>query len=360
MLPKTTRLLGKFRGMLLRSKAIAVTALLMCLVAPTSVRADGADDALRTSIGLFDRGAYSQAQTMLLSINKGDLDSSAGARRDDYIERSRVAMRMVDQAQTDLDDGLRAQKQGRNETAETLFNAVVANKYATRPQRSAAMKYKREIETARSGGVATGAPAVSSQPVSQYAMNDSSKGSYTGGGSGSNSDRARKLTREGYDALQAGNNSEAIRLFNQALQMVPGYPKAVEGVRQAKGHDRVESASSSLLNRIRQQNSIRWSRAEETYRGYEKEIHDAILSGNVDLARELLLSARQVVEGAKQYADPLIKYESLISEIEALENNIGAEVERSDASRAKSQRDEIQRTERDSRRRTSERRGRRI
>ncbi|MEZ6084580.1 MAG: hypothetical protein R3E58_11750 [Phycisphaerae bacterium] len=92
----------------------------------------------------------------------------------------------------------------------------------------------------------------------------------------------------------------------------------------------------------------------------KREIQAAIIDGNFDLARELLLSARQVVEGAKQYADPLVKYESIMSEIEALEKNLDAEYERNDEIRARKQRDEIQSTERDRNRQTAERRSRRI
>ncbi|MCA9250116.1 MAG: hypothetical protein KDA54_03195 [Phycisphaerales bacterium] len=319
---------------------------------PAFVHAGDADDALSAAIALFDQGNYSEAQAALLAIDRDDLDPAMQAQRKDYVNRSRVALRMVDQAQTDLDDGVQAHKQSRLGDAETLFNAVVANEYATPMQRSTAMRHKREIENTRSTRSGGTTPMNRSQGLSQYAAN--------GPSSGTNNEQARELTRRGYEALQAGNNDEAIRLFNQALQKVPGYPQAVDGIDQASSHNRVESKGGSLLDRIRSRNQIQWQRAQETFRGYEKEIQAAIIDGNFDLARELLLSARQVVEGAKQYADPLVKYESIMSEIEALEKNLDAEYERNDEIRARKQRDEIQSTERDRNRQTAERRSRRI
>jgi general secretion pathway protein D len=329
-----------------------ILAFALSFAMPTFVFAGDGEDALEAAIALFDQGKYSEAQSMLLAIDRDDLDQAMQDQRKDYVNRTRVALRMVDQAQTDLDDGVQAHKQSRLGDAETLFNAVVANEYATQMQRSTAMRHKREIENSRSSRSGGMTPVNNSQPLSQFAAN--------GPSSGTNSDQASELTQRGYEALRAGNNDEAMRLFNQALQKVPGYPQAVEGINQTRGHNRVESPSGSLLDRIHAKNQIQWQRAQETFRGYEKEIQTAIIDGNFDLARQLLLSARQVVEGAKQYADPLIKYESIMSEIEALEKNLNAEYERNDQVRAREQRDEIQSTERDRNRQTSERRSRRI
>ncbi len=327
---------------------------------PAIVHADSLDEA----IALFDKGQYKESQAMLLSIDRRDLDPAMQAQRKDYVNRTRVALRMVDQAQTDLDDGVQAHKQSRLVDAETLFNAVVANKYATSTQRSTAMRHKREIESTRSsysGSVTQNSKLAPNNRTQSLARSDSGiQYAANGPSSGSANDQARELTKQGYEALRAGNNDEALRLFNQALNKVPGYPQAVEGINQVRGHNRVESPSGSLLDRIRERHRIQWQRAQETFRGYEKEIQSAIIDENYDLAHELLLSARQVVEGAKQYADPLIKYESIMSEIEALEKNLQAEMERNDQTLARVQRDEIQRTERDRNRQTAERRSRRI
>jgi type II secretory pathway component GspD/PulD (secretin)/tetratricopeptide (TPR) repeat protein len=445
---------------------------LCLLVVVSSAFADNASDQLDQAVELFEQGQYTAAQEVLVKIDPLDLDDAHRAVRDEYVDRTRVAITMVDKAELDFERADTAIQNENFAAARTALQSVLDNEYATRAQREDAQQQLKDIASV-SGNVrtvrtparannqatemgtmeevsparatptptpATLAPDTTSakrdqaqpaeveiveieapaptptprpatstrnddgvderyisqtiepmetiepartptpqprstpvpvqssqavqttQPAEVVTISEPSNvtSSNTTPSRVIDDERARNLIREGYAAMESGRTAEAARLFRSALQAVPGHPDAMAGLRQAERAGSTEVGSQSLLDRIKTRNRLAWERSVFQFRELEKEIKNAVLDRQFELAQRSLLRARQVLEAGAQFADPRVKYESLKSELEALETFVGEEKRSEDEARVRQQRDEIQRKERERQRRVADTRQRRV
>lgn len=512
-------------------------------VIPARALADRGDDALARAIALFDQSRYDDAQSILLALDPDELGDQQRRLRDQYVERTRVAINMLERARLDVEDAQFAMDEGDHAEARKLLNQAIANQYATDDLRQSARRMLAQLDGKPAGATANPdddvqwieneltppapqpKPTMTSMSNRQAESRRSSDGEYesnrqptsnddmdlleqgaappqpklspvqpvdtsgqpTSNRSGSNrsdsgarqmqssrvrsasqvrssanqqrqpksgwnadeaemeimnegasqpsaptsqpvyrstsqpqvqssqpttqmrsmtseptlspgihppqsqprfqqqpppqpnsasapmapsgasssptvspSDRARVLVDEGYEALAGGRNDEAARLFEQALSLVPGYPPARRGLDDARRTNQVEIGSSSLLERIKQKDNIRWNRAQAQYHDLELEIREAVLDERFELAEQLLLNARQTIEANRQYADPLIKYENLLTSVNALGRWVDEERQTFEERRVREQRDEIRSTERDRQKQVSETRRRQV
>ncbi len=347
------------------TRAIRVALPLLCLWMGAAALAGPAEDALDKGLGLFDAGKYLEAQQVLLEIDPSALSDEDRGRRDEYLERLQVALAMVDKANKDLEDGEKALAGGDLDTAEEYLQGVLDNEYAAPSLRASAEGLLQELVERRKAPEPVAVPepaAPTAEPVADLLppAPEPPPLAPMGTGGDSDRDRAASLIREGYDALGNGRTHEAARLFEQALELVPGHPDAVDGLTSARQHESVETASSNLLDRMSVRDQIRWQRTEAAFREIEREVRRQIIAGQFDLARESLLLATQTVEAGRQYASPIAKYEALKAELAGLEGFVVEEARRYEETRVREQRDEIERERRDRNQRMREARDREV
>jgi len=405
------------------------------LVPVVLVHADENEDLLNRAIQLFEQGQYTAAQEALIRIDVEALTEEQRALRDEFVDRTRVAITMVEKAELDFERADAAIEHEDFPAAKAALMDVLGNEYATAAQRNDARERLGDIEvitgsqpgeTARPvptdaakiepmydiapqppaptptpAPQATPAPvrtpprAPAATPVPQpmelitpeppratprastpqtappqaitpqptplpQATAPSAATTPQVSRQSVGSERANALTREGLALLESGRTAEAERLFKEALQLVPGHPEALAGLREAQRHTDVEVGSQSLLQRMIVRNQLAWERTVFQYRELEKEIKNAVLDKRFDLAQQGILRASQVLESGGQYADPRVRYESLVSELEALKTFVGEEQRRYEETRVREQRDEIQRKERARQQQVSETRRRQV
>lgn len=266
---------------------------------------------LDKGIKLFEQGDYLGAQQTLAGIDRSKLDAKQQATRDDYLNRIQIAINMSEKAVRDLEDAETALADKDAAKAERLVGVVLANEYASEAVRKSANDLQKRLKAAPAAAVA---PAVVSAPPSAKA---------NGEGNG-NTERAKKLTNEADELVRNGKFSEAERLYDEATKLVPGYPEAVEGMKKLALHRQNASPAQtqSLLERIKQEDQINWQRTVAEYRDAEQQIRDHVAGERFDEANQLLIRARQLVAAGKQFADPVEKYESLKSELDALAESV--------------------------------------
>lgn len=313
-----------------------------CLVVALPAFADDSGD-LAGAIQLFEQGNYLAAQELLLKIDPDALDTSERTRRDEYVNRVQIALAMVEKAETDLEDAETALSGGDLDEAEELLRDVLSNEYAAEALRRGAVDLQRRVAQAREADAteekteireSITVTATATEPAVVVPEDDDTL-------------RARALTQEGEEQMAAGRYAEAERLFQQALEAVPGYPEAIRGIEDLKAYQKVEAGPGSLLERIRGEELVRWQRVVAMYRDAERQVRDLLVADRYDQARQVLLRARQVVEAGKQFADPLTKYESLKSEWTALANYLEDEERRYNENRVARQRHEAAQADRD-------------
>jgi len=262
---------------------------------------DSADD-LSRAVRLFEQGDYLSAQEVLASLDRDTLSGDQQTLRDDYLNRTQAALQQHEKALRDIEDAETAADAGESDRAMELAGDVLTNDYAPENVRNAALALQRRL----GGGEVAQADGGSQHPVES--------------GSHEDMDHARTLTAEGNEALSAGRYDEAERLFQRALQVVPGHPDAVNGLREVALQKQNISGSRAddLLNQIRTQDAIRWQRTVAQYRDVETSTRNFVASEQFDEANQSLLRARQIVDAGRSFADPPAKYESLSNELEAL------------------------------------------
>jgi type II secretory pathway component GspD/PulD (secretin)/tetratricopeptide (TPR) repeat protein len=333
---------------------------------PAPAWAGAEEDALAKAIELFEAGDYFAAQEILTGIDRSKLGKKDQQRRDEYINRVHVAVTMSEKAMRDLEDAETALAEADAATdpesaaleranAERLLKAVLDNEYAHEAVRAAAQAHLRdlgpiavtppeapeELEAPEVEGqevepqevereeVAPTPPPPSAVPVPQPEVDTA---------------RARALTAEADEMVRAARYDEAERLYNEALQAVPGYPDAVEGLDRLAAHREgvFGARGESLIDRMKREDAINWQRAVVEYRTLERQIRDHIAKGRFEEARQVMQRARQVVEAGRQFADPPTKYESLKSEAEALADFLREEERRYNAEKVAEARREIE------------------
>ncbi len=294
----------------------------LLLVTPAVAQDDA--QALDQAIQLFDRGDYLAAQELLLGIDREKLDEQQRSLRDDYVDRVQVAITLYEKALRDLEDAETAIADRERERAEQLLNAVLSNEYAAEVLRRAAEAHLRDL--------AAPAPAAGGTEIEEAAPDavppvDPASPSPTGVDEPSPTDKALALTQEGDGMAAAGRYDEAERAYQEALEAVPGYPEAVEGLHRVHQHRETLTGDRgrSLADRLRRQDAINWQRALTHYRELERMIRDHMQVNRYEEAGRLLVRARQIVESARQFADPVSEYESLHAELASLEDQAARE-----------------------------------
>ncbi len=298
-----------------------VTAMLMVMMPAAVVRADEGET-LRQSVALFEAGEYLAAQELLVGIDRSQLSESDQTRRDDYLNRVQVAITMQEKGMRDLEDAETALASNDQTAARRLLRAVLANEYVSPKVRVASETLLGNMRSGDGGGGNdSGNGGDSAVLAAQTNEPDDSPPMTT-----PDVDRARTLSAEANDALDAGRYAEAERLFSEALTLVAGFPEAVDGLSRVRDAqiNAAGSRAESLIDQIRREDRINWQRTVAEYRDVEKAIHAEVEAERFDQARQLRVRAGQVVESGKQFADPLSKYESLRDEYETL----SAELER--------------------------------
>jgi Flp pilus assembly secretin CpaC/tetratricopeptide (TPR) repeat protein len=344
----------------------------------TAIAFADAPEQLQRGIDMFHQGNYFTAQETLQSVRRDELDDAAQRRLDDYLSRVANAVRLSEKATADFERAEQARFENRVDRAESSYRDVLANEYAAADLKRAAddglaalasqrRPASQSPSTINAEHIQPAPIRMTSPSTTVHTHSDSTMVINAQSHSGSTSSlndpatrAARDLSNRGFDALRSGKNDEAERLFQQALQQVPGYPEAVRGLDQVRQHNRVESAASPMIRRLIERNKINWERTVSTYRGVEGEINESVAANEFERASELLLRARQVIESGKQYAEPVSKYESLMGEYEALNRHVREEERRYNEQEAQVTREEINRTHRDRITRANTRRQRQI
>lgn len=301
--------------------------------------------ALEAAITLFDDGDFIGAQNALKPINREHLNAAERTRHTEYTQRAAVGASMFEKANTDYEAGIQAVTDERYEDARRLFQSVIENKYGSKETRAAAAVELMSLPLPAPGRPDADAPAeaesdkdAAPQPVPPPAPHGERDGARDADEDavGDETDqevaveemdeaalrlrsfRAQVLTREAIDAMDAGRLDKAETMFKKALEVVPGYPEAVNGLDRLSDHSLVERAPETLINRIKQRNSIAWQRTVTTYRTAEREVRNHVLDNRFDLASQVLLRGRQVVEGGRAFAEPVSRYEALMHDVQAL------------------------------------------
>lgn len=285
-----------------------VAAVLLSMLPVGVARADEAET-LKHSITLFEAGQYVEAQQLLVGIDRSRLSPADQSLRDDYLNRTQVAITMHEKGMRDLEDAETALASGDQAAATRLLQGVLSNEYVSGDIRDAALKLQGNMQDG------TGAPT---EPAAQVTTAPPLTGTKA------DVDRARTLTSEADEALKAGRQAEAERLYNKALSLVAGYPEAVAGLARLRD-EQINAAgtrSESLIDQMRREDRIIWQRAVAEYREVENAIHTEVEAERFDRAKQLLVRADQVIESAKQYADPISKYESLRDEYRVLSDYV--------------------------------------
>jgi type II secretory pathway component GspD/PulD (secretin)/tetratricopeptide (TPR) repeat protein len=353
-MPNANRKELRLSGFKVANGAVLLLAAALGMVGAGQTAAQDEAAALDQAIERFDDGDYLAAQEMILGIDRGKLDAERQALRDDYLSRIQVAITMSEKALRDLEDAETAIADGEADEAGRLLRNVLANEYAAENLRRTARTHLRGLPGGKAGGIPAAKPTrgvvpeALGEPIPAVAPLDAQ--------------RAQVLTREADDTVRAGRYDEARRLYGEALRLVPGYPEAVDGLRRAGEHERNISGSRerTLIERIRGESRINWQRTVAEYRDVERTVRDHVTRERFDEARQLLVRARQVVKSGKQFADPVTKYESLRSELEALEAFVGTEERLYNERKVSQVRREIEEQRRKHLREVEERRSRQV
>jgi general secretion pathway protein D len=314
--------------------ATFVLILVTALVGSPAVAQDE-PQALDRAIQLFEQGDYLASQELLLGIDRAKLTSKQQASRDDYLNRVQVAITMYEKALRDLEDAETAIAEGELDRAEHLLEGVLSNEYAAEAVRRSATAHLRDLKDREAPVSPPQAEAEPSQPPESTPPQPREERPPVPAPEGvepppvtpSGAEKARSLTQEGDEMLRAGRYDEAEQKYAAALSAVPGYPEAVEGLNRVRQHRENISGprGQSLVERLREEDAINWQRTVIQYRDVERMIRQHLQAERFEEAQQLLVRARQIVEAGKQFADPVSKYESLRSELEALVGKVTAD-----------------------------------
>ena len=293
----------------LTRRAAIVSALLLTVGAVAPASAQDAAAALDRAIKLFEAGDYLTAQELLVGIDRDQLVAQHQEIRDDLLNRTQFAITLYEKALRDLEDAETAMNDGEVDRAKELLDGVLANEYAPQTVRNAALAHQRNLD---------GDAATQTSPDGETVAEESF--APPAGVTSEDMQRARSLTRQGDDMVAGGRHSEAERLYTRALDAVPGYPEAVDGLHRVAQHQEVTTGTraESLLERIVAEDRIRWQRSVAEYRDVEAQIRDHVNNERFDEANQSMVRARQIVEAGRGFANPVAKYESLKSEVGAL------------------------------------------
>lgn len=329
----------------LMKRAGVVMTLAVCLLVAGPARAADDAESLRQAVELYNQGEYLEAQEILAGIDRSKLNEDDQALRDEYLDRTRVAISMAEKAGRDLEDAELAAESAQASTdpavkeqelasARRLLETVLANEYAPPAMRNAAVARLRALD----GGEAPDADApiaeiVITAPVADEPADTQEPTADAAPAApqptAEDVENARARVAEADKMLAAGRYDEAERLYTEALAYVPGYPDAQTGLDAVVKHraNIYGTPAMTLIERVRLEDELNWQRNEQAYHSTERTIREHVANNRYDDAHAALTRARQIVEAARQYADPVSKYEALRAQFEGLSEEV-AEAER--------------------------------
>lgn len=353
----------------LPASVVIVLALLWTGSAFAHTAADPAAE-LERAVKLFDDGAYVEAQEVLVAIDRSKLSAANQSRRDDYLNRLQVAMTMQEKAIRDLEDAEMAVTEGEKDRARRLLEAVIANEYAGEALRRAARAKLRDFPGGAGGEAVLPEPTRPGPGETVQATVRTTEREETLPATPPppppvrpmDVDRARTLTQEGDELREASRYEEAAAKYEEALHLVPGHPEAVAGLQSVAEHEEnaFGSRTSQLLERMRRETEISWQKAVVEYREVETLIRGHVSRAEFDQANQLLIRARQIVESARQFAEPVSKYESVRDELTQLINFVQTEERSYNERRVREIQEELEITRRQKIERVREERQRQI
>lgn len=259
------------------------------------------------AVSLYQAQRYAEAKDLVASIDREPLSREDQERLNQYVELIEVAVTRHNAALGNLRQAAVELDAAQYDRAKQLLGDVLKNDFATPDLKTAAEEELARIAKVerRRFKLTTDQPE---QPVSRTAPGPS--------------ERASQLVARGRQAMSEGDPVQAAKLFNEALQVVPGHPEAVAGLQQLAAHQQVEgtqpAAPLRLIDRIRQRNEVLWQRAVAAYRQAEQDSHNFVAANRYEEANRTLQFAHETIESARQYADPLSRYEGLKAEYNAL------------------------------------------
>jgi type II secretory pathway component GspD/PulD (secretin)/tetratricopeptide (TPR) repeat protein len=316
-------------------------ALFSLLVWPPRTGAQTPADDLARGIELFEAAQYGQAQLVLLALDREALSDEQKELRDKYVDEVRLAISLSRKAGQDHDQAGLALERGELDRAEMLYRAVIRNDYAGAELRQAAETGLARIEEKRQLAAALD----QEQPLAAGPAEAPVESSGEAEPEADPSAEARALVARGRAALDMGDYTKARDSFEAALALRPGMPEALEGLNEARNQQTVATQGESLVDRIRWQKDLLWSRTEAAYRQLEDEARQAVADEDFDTANLKVLRARQVIESGRANADPLSKYETLREQVDELERYVSRQEEIWHERDLKRKRDEVARQE---------------
>ena len=134
----------------------------------------------------------------------------------------------------DLEDAETALEEKETDRAAQLIASVLTNEYAPDAVREAALSHQKKIAAGASlpkvqGAIASAPAALPPAAPKGFTPDDSA--------------RAKMLSDQAAEAVRGGKLEEAERLYQAALEAVPGYPEAHEGLRELASRQEVMSGT---------------------------------------------------------------------------------------------------------------------
>jgi len=146
-------------------------------------------------------------------------------------------------------------------------------------------------------------------------------------------------------ALDKGELGAATEHYRKALQLVPGYPEAVEGLSEIEQFETIDE-NASLVDKIRQRKAIQWQKADTIYREADRDVRQAVTEHRYQDARKALEYARQTLEANRANAEPASLYEDLKREAESLARYVDDEERKYEEDQVKRAMEEVEQAQR--------------
>ena len=251
---------------------------------------DQAQALLKQGIKHFQAREYAQAQATLLKVNRDKLTDSDRKRLDAYLDKVNVAVKKQAADMEAYDAGVEALKANRLEEARRLFQRVAKSSYVAeqtrKDARAQAALVAAKIKAARALAQAvptapsrtqpgarpstaptkTVAPVATTQPALERVRAQEMQARI---------DAAKALILQGNEALDADRVSEAIKYFEQAVQVAPEYYPARERLEFARSFVG-KTGKPSAVGRLQRMLQIRRQETETRYAQALRRAREAI------------------------------------------------------------------------------------
>ena len=210
----------------------------------------GQSEKLKKAVDLYDQQEYADAQTALLQVDRDKLTDSEKDDLDAYLKDVSGAIKSAEKAAADSTKADKAFENGGWDEAEKLYRGVVANLYAKADLRETASQRIERIAENREM-----AAAVAPQPKNQPQL------------------------------ASQEQPQEAAAAQTQETTQRP-----------------------TLTSQLRERDNLLWQRAYSRMEANITKARQAVAAKNFETARKAAQSALQLIEEARNYAEPVSKY----------------------------------------------------